>query len=154
MSYTTPQELSEAAGAFETALVEDKTEPAPGTDTTVLDRYVSPIVLPYYKDPLVYPIDLEPGVGEIKYVSLRPWRGPLSWRLKCQLEDVRKRMSNPDAMILVVRGTNYSAENIDDLLKLYFENNPKTEETALVSSSRKTWWGRIKDKIRNWRSKS
>jgi hypothetical protein len=136
-----------ASGRFERSLIEDKTPPAPDADSSIvraygpdLDRF---LVLPYYRNAEKYGIDSAPQYGDVTEIKLQPWRGPLKHRLAAQAEDIRKRLSNPAAIVLAVRGTNYSAENIDDVLKLYFAAHPKTK--ALVRTQKSGLWVRIKN---------
>lgn len=145
-----------AADKFERSLVEDKTPLAPATDPSFLfsagnldpeGRY---IILPYYRDPNKYRIDTAPQYGEVTEIQLQPWRGSLKNRLAAQTDDIRKRLSNPAAIVLAIRGTNYSAENIDDVLKLYFTDHPRRR----ILNAWTNFWGRVKNKLRFRRSKT
>lgn len=159
------QDLStQASDTFEKSLISDEVPLLESADTSVIKAVGitgqgligldGPIPkAPYYKNVELYPVSLKPLVGEVTEVQLRPWRGPLKNRLDRQTEDVRKRLSNPAALILAIRGTNYSAENIDDLLKLYFADHPRNEELVIAKSEKPKMWLRIKRAFASFRSK-
>lgn len=156
------QDLStEASDIFERALLEDKVQIPNTTDTSVIQAVgltgqgLIGLDTPfgkqqYFKNLQDHPLAM-PWYGsltESTSVALRPWRGTLKNRLNRQTDDFRKRLSNPKALILAVQGTNYSAENIDDLLDLYFKAHPKS-----VVIIHKSFWVRLKNKVMFWRSK-
>jgi len=45
-------------------------------------------------------------------VTLQPYKGPLHGRLDRQAVELRKRLSNPKAVMLVMQGRTYSAESV------------------------------------------
>lgn len=52
-------------------------------------------------------------------VTLQPYKGPLHGRLDQQAVELRKRLSNPKAVMLVMRGRTYSAESVWKVVWLY-----------------------------------
>jgi hypothetical protein len=52
-------------------------------------------------------------------IALRPYNGPIRGRLDRQAVELRKRLSNPRAVMLVLRGKTYSAESVWGVVWLY-----------------------------------
>lgn len=52
-------------------------------------------------------------------IPLQPYKGPIRGRLDRQAVELRKRLSNPRAVMLVMQGRTYSAESVWGVVWLY-----------------------------------
>lgn len=115
-----PHELSkEAADKFEQALLNDTAPPI--TDAIGLTDRGYILDLGPFECNHPYQGKTKNPVEEIKVVELAPWKGPLKRRLNCQASDVRKRLQDSDAVILVLRGVNYSAKSVLGVIWLFLK---------------------------------
>lgn len=125
--YGQSQEFSrEAADKFEQALLDDTSALPSTADTSVIGavgltgqgRIYGPA--PFERH---YPyqdlVDLK--AKDVSVLRLQPWKGPLGRRLNCQAADVRKRLQDPGSVMLVMRGTTYSAKSVPGVVWLYFK---------------------------------
>jgi hypothetical protein len=58
---------------------------------------------------------------DVTVVPLRPYKGPVQGRLDRQAVELRRRLSNPKAVMLVLRGKTYSAESVWGVVWLYLK---------------------------------
>ena len=59
--------------------------------------------------------------GEVLEMPLQGWRGPLRRRLNNQVKEVRDRLEDPRAVMIVVRGRVYSARSLFGVVWLYLK---------------------------------
>lgn len=115
---THPEVSREAADRFEQALLTDTAPPI--TDVQGLTGQGKLLDLSPFENHHPYNGKV-PDPVEVKIIELAPWRGPLKRRLNCQASDVRKRLQDPDSVMLVLRGVNYSAKSVLGVIWLYFK---------------------------------
>lgn len=62
-----------------------------------------------------------PKSSEVEEVALQPFKAPLRGRLDRQAKEVRKRLNNPGAVMLVLRGKTYTAGSVWGVVWLYLK---------------------------------
>jgi hypothetical protein len=113
-----------AAEAFAAAMVADHSEAVADTTPSSESSY-SPFEYSWHystslyngqfitsREPGVRPAHTPPSERTINDVKIQPWPIPLHRRLDRQATAVRKRLEDPDAVMLVMRTRTYSAKSV------------------------------------------
>lgn len=58
---------------------------------------------------------------DVTQIPLQPYNGPLRGRLDRQAVELRRRLTNPKAVMLVMRGKTYSAESVWGVFWLFIK---------------------------------
>lgn len=134
---------TELAEKFAKDLVEDQTSLKSDTDKSVINphNWLEPTKL---FRPSFISYGPFPDTKSLPEMVLPPWRGSINHRLDRQTKDIRRRLEDPSAIILVVKGRNYSAKSFKGILWLYLKTklfdvpirDPYSEKKVSI-------WGRM-----------
>ncbi len=121
-----PQDLStEAADKFTKSLMGDEAPLASGTDTSVVGAIG---IAGSGKDNTQLErmmfsgtVNYAPEKSDVQIVPLPRWVGPLRMRRNNQADDLRKRLEDPSAVMLVRFGVTYSERSVWKVFWLYFK---------------------------------